>query len=332
MTSRWLLLLSIVCCLGCGEWEESIVVSPSGAVEVRYEIVGNAADLDNGEARLPTSDRFELRRFTRPKGDATEDVLIATANFDSAEAMPQTFGGTNPDYTQGLHFSTAVKVTERPDGTHYLFVRDIRRRQWAAYESDRRHAIPAEIDKLLSKGPLEELTRGERTQVLEALREYEIRKNIRWGQEALHPLNLETFARLEASLELHHSIRQRLSTDLSLPKMEALLELAPKALDAEVSQLQRRWDLGTVALIRERHSLKASEAEGYATAIREARMRYQVTEDLADESFKLKVTLPGTLISHNGDGQEGSTVTWSWQAKDVFDQDRVLIAHSVLKN
>ena len=56
------------------------------------------------------------------------------------------------------------------------------------------------------------------------------------------------------------------------------------------------------------------------------------TDDLTDESFKLEVTLPGTIVSGNFDELRGNQARWRWDGEALIGAEHVLEAVSVLEN
>lgn len=57
-------------------------------------------------------------------------------------------------------------------------------------------------------------------------------------------------------------------------------------------------------------------------------MRHQITEDLMDESFNLRVQLPGRVVSCNADSTEDGNLVWEFSGEDIVDDDYVIKALS----
>ena len=62
-------------------------------------------------------------------------------------------------------------------------------------------------------------------------------------------------------------------------------------------------------------------------ALRERAMR-KATEDLADERWEVRVTMPGTLSAHNADRVEKGVLIWEFKADAIMDRDQVIRATS----
>jgi hypothetical protein len=58
-------------------------------------------------------------------------------------------------------------------------------------------------------------------------------------------------------------------------------------------------------------------------------MRHQVTEDLMDESFKIRTDMPGRVISDNSLAMEEGVLIWTFNGEDLEDDDILLKATSL---
>lgn len=64
-----------------------------------------------------------------------------------------------------------------------------------------------------------------------------------------------------------------------------------------------------------------------AAAKREMQL-HKATEDLADERWEVRVTMPGTLAAHNADRVDNGVLVWAFKADAIMDRDQVLKATS----
>ena len=60
--------------------------------------------------------------------------------------------------------------------------------------------------------------------------------------------------------------------------------------------------------------------DGYALE----KKRREVTEDLQDEKFEIRIQMPGQIVAHDGDEVEGSTVTWKFDGKAMNDRPQTV--------
>ena len=110
-----------------------------------------------------------------------------------------------------------------------------------------------------------------------------------------------------------------------------LLELPSEEVERRTADIQVRIDAASLRGANETLSLSAEARRLYQTTLERERNAFDVAQDLDDENFTVRVTLPGAVIADNGDELEGSTVVWTFSGKDLHDHDLVLVAHSVLE-
>jgi hypothetical protein len=56
--------------------------------------------------------------------------------------------------------------------------------------------------------------------------------------------------------------------------------------------------------------------------------RRAVTEDLDDETWEIRVEMPGEIVAHNAPNIDKAGVTWAFPAKALYDRDHVLMVTS----
>ncbi len=61
------------------------------------------------------------------------------------------------------------------------------------------------------------------------------------------------------------------------------------------------------------------------------RRYHEVTEDLQDETFVIKVAMPGEIVGHNANTRRGSTVTSKFDGPVFADRDHELLVTSVVR-
>ena len=60
----------------------------------------------------------------------------------------------------------------------------------------------------------------------------------------------------------------------------------------------------------------------------EEQARRAVTEDLNDETWEIRVELPGEIVAHNGTDRDQQGVIWGFPGKALYDRDHVLMVTS----
>ena len=114
--------------------------------------------------------------------------------------------------------------------------------------------------------------------------------------------------------------------------LEALLRESPEEIERRALALQEQLDEISTASAATALQLDAVDRDRYLQELRRLRQDFDVTQDLEDENFKVRVTLPGMVVSHNGESRFGNTVTWEFDGKDLRDREMVLIARSVISH
>ena len=70
------------------------------------------------------------------------------------------------------------------------------------------------------------------------------------------------------------------------------------------------------------------QAELFFDAYDEEQARRAVTEDLDDETWEIRVEMPGEIVAHNATDCDERGVTWAFPAKVLHDRDHVLMVTS----
>jgi hypothetical protein len=60
----------------------------------------------------------------------------------------------------------------------------------------------------------------------------------------------------------------------------------------------------------------------------EEQARRAVTEDLNDETWEIRVEMPGEIVAHNGTDRDKTGVIWAFPGKVMYDRDHVLMVTS----
>ncbi|MEM7166136.1 MAG: hypothetical protein AAF581_11770 [Planctomycetota bacterium] len=314
---------------GCLTRKEGLTVHEDGSITVVHEISGDAGDLNGGAAQLPLREPFAVRRFVREKSDGKkEHCAIAEATYRSAAAMPQTFAGDNAPYREAsLHFTNHLSITEHDDGVHYVFVRRYIGRDWGRYAFDRKRAFPEHVEKLLDQGPIEKLQPDEQRTVLAAFADYERRKLHIWLERALDEVGNDD-NRWRVLLQAGAAIDQFHKEQLVVDRLVTLLELPSNELEKQADSLMQSW------LQRAKNTATAGLSSMAARERFEERFAlyrhdFEVSEDLRDENFELRVQMPGTVVHSNG-VTTGSTTQWQFSGQELCLGDRVLVVESVV--
>jgi len=320
------LLLALALLAGCLERTEVLTVHPDGAIDVVHTVRGGKSDLEGGAAAVPAAPVFSTERTVERKENGDEEhVLTARAHFASAADLPERFiPAADPLAAAALSFTT--RVTTRQDGkkTIYRFERTYAPRIWAPYAYFHRRAFPDELDRRIEAGDdLEDFNEEERQAIVRALIEEETRRIRYWGDEALSAVG----AGIETRLDVHDRLTRYCAEKLPPATVRAMLESESADADQFAFDLRR----GADQIVLQHAGLSGDRLEALRHALALQHRAYDVTDDLGDENFVVKLALPGKVTGHNGDEREGDLVVWRFHGKDLRDRTHVLLATSVVE-
>lgn len=318
--------------LGCLSREETIEIRPDGSVTVRHEIRGDKGDMDGGAARLP-GPPFQLQRSTVKKDDGkTEELLIARASFAKVADIPQSFSRPGDPFPErALRFTTTLDMRQEGEFTYYRFERRYTPRHWADYGAFLRRAFPKEIEELVSDTDrLAQAPTEKKREVVEAFLLFERLKLQHQTERATASL-AKGRQPTDAQLAILAAVRDYFEHQVSVNDLvELLWETEPKILQATsriaagarkvvVDRATREFGLDEAGRKRLEKNLAAEEQD------------LDVSRDLEDEGFTVRVRMPGDLIGHNGDKALADEVTFRFNGEDLRDRDVVLVATSKLR-
>lgn len=275
-----------------------------------------------------------------------EDVDLAVrAQFASAKDLPRFFAPeSEPFRTAYLERATDLRVERKGGRTVYVLERTYRGRTHARTDATslmRRDLDDATFAKLEDEA---RLTEFERTQVVDAALKAMRQIPETFASDALLAIYTQGDAALspQALPRILGSVRAAVADVITREALEcvaaALFPPEGKP-DTDVAGAElERIDRATRAALRSSFAM-AIEAEGAPLATRNA-LRGELewlltardhTEDLGDESFQLRVRMPGTIVGGNFDGVEDGAATWKIDGKDMRDRDHALRVVSVVE-
>lgn len=330
-------LLSIVVTLaalllpGCLKRTETITVAPDGRVRINFVAEGDKDDIDSGDAMPSSQAGWTVQRsFHLDKQHKRVDKLTASIELPPGQPLPARFATTEQLARICLAFPTRLTIEHRPDGVYYNFQRIYRRREMADAQYHRDRILTDKIKKLAEQG-LEKLDPAQRRRVLQAWLEVQYHDVVRFAEQALTAIA----ARLpvDARLTLHRTIRQALYKQ-DWRQLDKILTLPQPQRNEALSRYADRALARTQRAIRQcLSSLRISpdKIERFEAAFTQARKRFEITQDLDDESFQVRLSLPGELIGHNAQRVEDAYIVWTFDGKALHDRDHVLLASSRLR-
>lgn len=346
----------------CLENDEEITVRPDGSVHVKVSAKGDVLDLAQGYAVplggpwRPASPSAELwlrtvgettggadvlRRVAdeRALGDPqSERTLAAEADFPSVEALPARYADPGDPYADAyLERSASLRVLRRGPRTVYVLERTLHARPYGRQVFERmieddEHDDDVErlerfLDGSLPDKELEAVRKkvvGEHASYARAFVQEAFRGLFERGSAAVPAAAVEgLLARVEARVEALFA----LSRLQALPREREALGAAWTALYASFRDALRE----EVARTLDEAGVAPQERNAVAFALEREFTVYDHTMDLADETFRVALTLPGELVNGNYDDADGSTAEWRVDGFALLTGDVTLRAISVVE-
>jgi len=313
---------------GCLERKETIRVDRDGAVRIRVEVDGDPGDFTGGDA-LPNKRTGWKTQDEIETDDNGKEIKhrVATRRFAAGQPLPDSYADPDgPQYGIALMFPTTLEIERRPDGTYYHFKRVYEARAEARYEVYREllKDIFKELDELAGKDPAE-LTDEQRTRLVEILRLLEALKQAEYvvaGAEAL-----------EDEWPQHYGLLLRQA--LQRADAAELAELLGQPNTPERNDAINTFGDELIVAVRDvlREELvelrvPRDQIELFFAVHDEEEARRAVTEDLEDETWEVRVEMPGEIVAHNGTDRDETGVIWGFPGKALYDRDHVLMVTS----
>jgi hypothetical protein len=317
---------------GCLERKETIRVDRDGSVRIRVEVDGDPGDFAGGDA-LPDKHTGWKTQDEIETDDNGKEIKhrVATRRFSAGQPLPDSYADPDgPQYGIALMFPTTLEIERRPDGTYYHFKRVYEARAEARYEVYREllKDVFKELGELAGKDPAE-LTDEQRTRLVEILRLLEALKRTEYvvaGAEAL-----------EDEWPQHYGLllRQALMDHFQRADAAELAGLLGQPNTPERNDAINTFGDELIAAAREvlREELlelrvPRDQIELFFAAHDEEEARRAVTEDLEDETWEVRVEMPGEIVAHNGTDRDETGVIWGFPGKALYDRDHVLMVTS----
>lgn len=341
-----LILLSLS---GCLKRTEKITVALDGRTTMQLTYKGDPDEFENGDAMPNDSAGWTTSRKSEIDDEGKETLtLTATQQFAPTEDLPRTLALPGDDDADlYLDFPTSVKVDRRKDGTYYYFTRTYTSRKWAYMQHCKDKFFDDSVKELSDK-PVEELSRIERVQLVQAMISVEAYKQIEFTRTALNECNpnLDLVYRLAARQALLKAYQKdelldgpdMLDHDASI-HTEGAQE--PTRLDIIVDHCGSMFQLQQVNCFDEQATLivengynaivqsltqyagfDKAQLEAFETSYKRAKKYHAVSECLGGHRFEICVDMPGTIVAHNANRTDRKKGEACWEVDGDAFRDR----------
>ncbi len=313
---------------GCLKRTERFSVQPDGRVDLAVTLMGDADDF-NGRDPLLTAHApgWSVSEERNTRDDGTVEVTrTGQRSVAPGAAIPDSYappGSENADVC--LRFPTSLTVEKRADGTYYHFRRVYAGRAAATIEYHKERIFQGELKDLIEQDP-DTLSPEQQRSLIVAFIELEKEKALEFARGAGDELAdaIPQDARLAAEAAVR-GVYDSISVDWAVDLMTAPDKGDRIGAEAERIVAEAK---AAVRSALNKQGIPATLVERFAAVHDRQMRRYAVTEDLGDESWEVRVSLPGVIIGHNGDKLDGGEVVWEFEADAIRDRDCVLMVTS----
>jgi len=319
---------------GCIERHYSYKMNLDGSCEFTYEAKGDSADIYDPVGSYPESPFFNVTtRHETDDSGRTSFVLEAKALFHH-DTIPAVLGLREVPWTEILlHHPAKFSHTDFFLFNRYHFQLTFVGRKRDAIEGDRWRYIPDEC-RVLESGKDSLLSEEERATLEEKYAAGMILWNLERYRMRLHEI-------IRRSLALHPEIKISPAwIDSANADLDSLLDLHFRAVqylaaEKKLDQISLEWwkDLEPAAqqIILENLNIigDAALANEILRVSQLLEMQHQVSEDLSDESFEIRLDMPGRVTHSNSQTMEKGVLVWKYIGEDFAADDLVLEASSL---
>jgi hypothetical protein len=303
-----LTVAGILAAPGCVLRKEAIRVSADGSATIDLEISGTEDELAGEDAMPSERSGWSIVRRIEKEGDEEKVVLESRRVFEARESLPRTFAAKDdPNAGLYLDFPTTIQMEQRGDGLYYVFRRSYTPRRWGYVQFWQEQLFDDNIRKLAEK-PVEDLSRDEKMQIVQAFSGLEAYKQLTFAEEALKKLSADV--PLEAGLWARRALLDVYEEDNAffgsvLDRCEPL----PKddQNDCFLRESERILQEGRIAYVdslRNQARVNDAQLDRFSRACDWEKRYYEVTDQLGGHAFEIDVYLPGEIVAHNADKSE----------------------------
>jgi len=278
-----------------------------------------------------------------------------TGEFASVRQLPKYCAPANDPYrTAYLARTTELRIEPRGAKTLYTFERRFGAREYARFDawSRMQRTLPAKLVRAIERAPegetgitADEVPRLAREAALAmraaALAHFE---DALLADYALGRATMRTAAAAAA----REYVDRALAGVISEARLREILDLVcAAALDRQMARAQQQEEAGARLSAIEgetRATLRTSAREGLARVhanpditnailaqLESSLTGLDQTNDLGDETFQLRLLLPGTIVGGNYDTLENGAACWKFKGTELQDRELTLRAVSLVE-
>jgi hypothetical protein len=215
--------------------------------------------------------------------------------------------------------------------TYFDFSRTYVHRDEAKYAYLKKKLTENDAFKAMEGKDPADLTAEQRETLLRTLARLDADKHVRFIEAGAAALEADHTWPQEVALTLRQATLEYAERFDISKAAELLAKPQTAERDAAMNAMAGAFTEGLRTAIKvalDKFALPEDQVKRFIDAAFAERALRQATEDLADERWEVRVTMPGTIMAHNADRVEGNTLIWKFGADAILDRDQVIKATS----
>ena len=331
----WLILSAVFIIMsltGCIQHRFLTIMHLDGSVAHTYEASGDSSDLYDNKITLPSGFWWKIETETsQDTSGKTTYTYRAKLNLNSARGIPDSYAPEVAQFPEILlRHPLEINKYDALVGVLIIYHQTFVNRQKDAKYGNLWDTVDPECEVLMDDSTADSLPKEEKDR-LQALY---LDGLIAWSRQMILR---RCQAILKRDLTLHPDValtpEQIKNAEQSAERFT--LQWVPE--DSGMSILLGEDDLwesvGKPALNCMTEELRyigdSSFQADFANLSDMYRWEYDITKDLEDDEFQVKLVLPGFYISNNAKEKTDDTLSWEFSGKDFYNEDVLLNAKSV---
>jgi hypothetical protein len=317
---------------GCIQHRYLTNIALDGSVHHIYEAVGDSSDLYDGKISLPQGLWWEIQ--TSVVQDSAGNLVHtyrASMDLRSPKYLPSTYA---PESTHSpdifLRHPIYFKRLDGLLGVLFLYKQNFVNRQKEAKYGSTWDYVDSDCEVLLDKAKADSLPDDERNR----LEHLYMDGLVEWTRAMILR---RCAAVLQRDLEMHPDVsfsREQLQDALLAAKAH-LIKWEPEFGGTELilgdGDLWNTVGKQTLQVISDELDFigKTTFFADMQTVGDTNQWEFEITKDLEDDEFDVRLTLPGYVFYNNADEVAQDTLIWDFSGSDIFNDDKVITAYSI---
>lgn len=313
---------------GCLKRIEVIAILPDGSASLVTQIQGDPDDVKTGDAMPTTESGWQVTDRMETDKDKKEAIeRTATRKVGAGESWPISYAAPGSEIeARALWFPTQLTVESRDDGMYYHFRRVYLGRAYACVGYWHEQILETDDLKRITSQSPDAMTDADRKTLATALVAFDRAKSLALYDQAAE--SVTAAIPQDAILAARRAIGAVYDEESAVTKLESML--AEKDAGPEYESLEtdtRELAAANMRSALERKHVAPAAIEALVAACVDARSTFEVTDDIGDEDWLVKMVMPGRIVEHNCfEHDEGTPVDLNQLAKDAEPEFQPLIA------